>query len=494
MSNSNIFRGGGLETGNPGSEAVAAAETDSDEPAGTAAVNGMFLNFRRIVPFFITTAAETNLPPSDEPPSAAALRTRKTGFAKGFSSLTSSFKAMTASIRPRPEPLVSPLCQAASRGNISQIKGLLAQGANINGRNEDGNTSLICAIISHQPETVRFLLSTGASYSTRDFRKRRPPLFHALSRSVEDLEIAKILLENGASLGDKNLVGQPFFVDLVLSERLDPIRLCLEHGADPNAKDLTNRSILSHATSRANLDLVRLLLQHGASPNDKDILGNTLLLSTIRNDKLTQDDKTALISLLLGNGAKPDEPDSWGLTALAHAAAADNRDLLTILLSHGADPNRIVHGDLLLVNAIDSSKWDQVWLLVEAGRADVNRADDRGRTPLAVALQRQNPDIVRLLLDRGADASRAEMALSMGLTTASHDRDVARLLMEQSEAAGGGGGGGNYRERAPSLGYGGVPSNSPSPDGRARLQRRSRTGSRVPSVSLSQSPPPGYRA
>lgn len=353
-----------------------------------------------------STAVETSPPPSDDEPPALPQRPRKSGMAKGISTLTNTLKAVTAGIRPRPEPFVSPLCQAASRGNIPHVKGLLAQGANINGRNEEGNTALICAITFRQTEAAIFLVESGANVTLRDSaRKRRPPLFHALQAG--DCKTAEILLQKGARVNERNLVGQPYFVDIVLSEPLEMARLCLKYGADANAKDITGRAIICHTTTRGNVPLTCLLLDHGADPNSRDVIGNTLLLATIRNARLQDADKIALVHSLLTYGAKPNEPDTWGVTALAHAAAADNVELLGALLDSGADPNRPVHGDSLLVNAIYGARWDQVWALVERGRADPNIADARGRTPLRAAMESQNPDAVQLLLEHGAETNLA---------------------------------------------------------------------------------------
>lgn len=44
-------------------------------------------------------------------------------------SLASSFKAVTASLRTQPEPLVVPLCHAAMIGNVAQMRSLLNEGA-----------------------------------------------------------------------------------------------------------------------------------------------------------------------------------------------------------------------------------------------------------------------------------------------------------------------------------------------------------------------------
>ena len=353
-----------------------------------------------------STAVETTPPPSDDEPPTLPQRSRKSSIAKGMLSLTHSLKAMTAGIRPRPEPFVSPLCQAASRGDIGHVKGLLGQGANIDGRNEEGKTALICAITSGQTETLKILLEAGADVAVRDSTKRRrPPFFYAVEAG--DVQIAEILLQRGAKVNEKNIVGEPYFVGVALSGPLGIVRLCLKYGADPNAKDITGRAILCHAVIRGNIELAHLLLQHSADPNNRDVVGNTLLLAAIRNDRLRDPDKLSLVRLLLAHGANPNEPDTWGVTALAHAAAADNVQLLGALLDGGADPDRPVHGDSLLVNAINGARWDQVWALVQCGRADPNAADARGCTPLRAAMQSQNPDAIELLLQHGADAGRS---------------------------------------------------------------------------------------
>ena len=64
------------------------------------------------------------------------------------------------------------------------------------------------------------------------------------------------------------------------------------------------------------------------------------------------------------------------------------------------------HGISLLSHTIAGKKqsWDAFLLLLNAG-ADVNAAAWRGTTPLMHAVAMSEPDLVRALLDRGADPS-----------------------------------------------------------------------------------------
>lgn len=444
-------------------------------------------------PSVITEATSPLLPDSAPDEASSSPKTAKGPLAKGFSSLTNSLKAMAAGMRPRPEPFVSALCQAATHGHIPQIKGLLEQGANINGRNEDGNTALICAIASKQPETAIFLLEHGADKTVRSSSgKRRPPLYHAID--VGDLETAQYLLDHGASVNEKNIYGQSYFVDVVQSEKLDMIRLLLRYGADVSAREVTGRPIIAYAVNRGNMELVRVLLGHGAdanardisgqaliaiasskdnaelvqvllsmgadpntrtntgtpvlvdavqrgrvdlaklfltsgaNANEKDLMGTSILLATVRSNKLSDIDKDALIKILLAHGANPNVTDSWGLTGLAHAAAGDNIDLIRIFLAHGADPNQVVHGDTLLVNAIDKRRWEQARLLLDHG-ASPNKADKLGRTPLLVAMQKRDADMVQLLLRRGADVNQTGSVTPVGFAQAWGDSSILQALV-----------------------------------------------------------------
>ena len=82
-------------------------------------------------------ALDSDLPPSfDEAvssptPSSSKGESSNTGGNKFFSSIANGFKAVTAAMRPKPEPFVMALCQAAARGDVSQIKGFMNAGVNI---------------------------------------------------------------------------------------------------------------------------------------------------------------------------------------------------------------------------------------------------------------------------------------------------------------------------------------------------------------------------
>ncbi|HEY0178243.1 MAG TPA: ankyrin repeat domain-containing protein [Dokdonella sp.] len=157
------------------------------------------------------------------------------------------------------------------------------------------------------------------------------------------------------------------------------------------------------ATAAADGDAARVkaLVAAGADPNGRGSEGVTVLeWAMLRRSARGVD-------ALLDVGADPNRPGLGGATALHVAAMADDPSYLKRLLERGADPNA-PHGatgapplSAALMN-LDGTSFD----LLLAHRADPNRADRLGDTPLHVAAQVHKTDDVLKLLDAGADPTR----------------------------------------------------------------------------------------
>lgn len=86
---------------------------------------------------------------------------------------------------------------------------------------------------------------------------------------------------------------------------------------------------------------------------------------------------------------------------------------LRFLLGKGANPNlRDREGSTPLIAAVQISFPEAVATLVGT-RADVNLANERGETPLIIAVQRRDVASVRLLLEGGADPTKADHIAGM---------------------------------------------------------------------------------
>ncbi|KAK0761295.1 hypothetical protein N5P37_006243 [Trichoderma harzianum] len=311
-----------------------------------------------------------------------------------------SFKAIANTLVPQPGPFVSALCQAASIGDIQQIAGFLTQGANINGRNENGKNALQCAILADQEDAARLLLASGASTSGSGW-SGMPPLF--LAASVGNINSAKMFLGRGASIDEKSTSGQYYFVDVVLSGNLDGIRFLLEQGCSANTKNISGEAVIANAVRKKQMALVELLFEFGAKIKSTDISGRNLLAVAL--DKKDYE----MAELLLKKGAKPSAKNLSGMPLLVDEI--NNRRLKTakLLLDWGADPNtKDWHSQPVLLIVIKSSKIaaedkiDMVrQLFAKGAKADVK--DCFSKTPaICYAVEAGISEIISLMLQNGA--------------------------------------------------------------------------------------------
>jgi ankyrin repeat protein len=126
------------------------------------------------------------------------------------------------------------------------------------------------------------------------------------------------------------------------------------------------------------------------------------------------------VQRLLGNGARVNGRDSGGKTALHFAAQSKNVLVVDVLVRAGADVNAKADGDVTpLMLSVDMGFGDpEIALrLIRAG-ADVQAADTNGDTALIIATTESSLDVVKALLEKGANPNakglHGETALNYG--------------------------------------------------------------------------------
>ncbi|KAF4781895.1 hypothetical protein HER10_EVM0004803 [Colletotrichum scovillei] len=441
---------------------------------------------------------------ADEPPpdytSGKANKGKSKASGQFFSSISSSFKAMTAGLRAKPEPMVIAMCQAAKSGDVGHLKGFVSEGVNINGQNEEGYTPLICAIRANQRPAVEFLVKNGADRSTKDScsGKKKPPLFHAAECGF--VPIAEYLINHGFEMKERSWSGQPYFIEVANSDQLDIIKLFLrrgcdantaaisgrtifihailsgslphikllkEYGADVNARDISGQPALHMALGQNRMDIVTFLLEHGADPNTMDLTGSTMIISALhkkkydlvktllsrgadpnatglmgkgilwtllQNKDMEEGIKIELIKSLLARGANPNQVDNWGESIMSMVITLGNTDLLRMFLAHGGNPNKKVKDTTFLLYAIDQNRYEDVKVLLLHG-ANPNEADTKGRTPLLEALQSENHAILQAVLAHGADVNKMGQIKPLALARLLQNPETIKSLTDRGAQA-----------------------------------------------------------
>jgi len=274
-----------------------------------------------------------------------------------------------------PEPPIS-LNEAAAMGNLDLVKSLIANGADVNNREDTTfKTPLQRAVISGHKQVAELLLAHGA-----DINAGKTSSLHYAAKEGHK-EIAGLLIANGADVNAKNNNGQTPLDIAVTNNRKDIIDLLVEKGAVPSS---------IHMAARVGvLARVKALLGQGADVNAQDDEGTTPLHYAV------QEGHKELTEFLIAKGADINAKNNNGQTPLDIASSWNRRDVVELLLAKGATISSI-HiavqiGDLAMVKAF-----------LEEG-TDVNAKDGSGYTPFHYAIWYSKTDIARLLIEKGAD-------------------------------------------------------------------------------------------
>lgn len=217
-------------------------------------------------------------------------------------------------------------------------------------------------------ELAERFVAAGADVNARD-RFGNTALNIAARMGHKD--VISLLIGQGSDVVKPNLAGSTPLLRAVESDRRRAAKLLLEAGADPNTGNLKGIQPLTAAAFNGNDRLVTLLLEHGADPAHADRTGKTAIIYAAGKGF------TGVVERLLEAGVTVDLTDSHDLTPLMWAAGHAN--------------------DVPAKEALAT-----IDLLLSRG-ADLDRRDDRGRNALMIAAERGHEDVVRHLMETGAD-------------------------------------------------------------------------------------------
>ncbi|KAH8978250.1 ankyrin repeat-containing domain protein [Lactarius hatsudake] len=94
-------------------------------------------------------------------------------------------------------------------------------------------------------------------------------------RSFGQLEVAKLLIEDGADVNSRDAHGLTPLHIASACGKLHVIRLLLDHNADLHARQRNQRTALDLASYNGHLEVVELLLERGANANVWNSYGRT---------------------------------------------------------------------------------------------------------------------------------------------------------------------------------------------------------------------------
>jgi ankyrin repeat protein len=259
------------------------------------------------------------------------------------------------------------LHKAADMGNEEIVTVLLQHGAMMNVEDEKGMRPLHLAARKGYLEVVRLLILSNAQVHSTAF-DRLTPLDHAVTSG--HFEVTKMLLDNGAHIEHR---GQDKWTALQRASRgghEQIVALLLQRGADILTEDHKGEIPLHAATRSGNIRVVELLL------NERPDL---------KKDQLSKRER---------NGSTP-------LDVAFFTAHFDIHKLLRAAeMETQEQPLTTIDK---VTSAIENGKRDKVRRLLADKSFEIDALIDGRQPALHLAMQEEQIDIVRVLLEYGAD-------------------------------------------------------------------------------------------
>ncbi|EAX89239.1 hypothetical protein TVAG_037240 [Trichomonas vaginalis G3] len=151
---------------------------------------------------------------------------------------------------------------AASNNSKAVIELFLLHGANVNGKDNTGNTALHIAAIAPSNEAAEFLLLNGANPNEKD--KYGQTALH-IAAEYNRKEIVEILLSHGANVNEKDRNGQTPLHTAIYNLNRKICEMLLSHGAKVNEKDKDGNTVLQIAKRCQYQDISEVFHSYGVS-------------------------------------------------------------------------------------------------------------------------------------------------------------------------------------------------------------------------------------
>lgn len=283
------------------------------------------------------------------------------------------------------------ICTAAAVGDTESISAILEKDATqANAQDSSGRSVLYYAAKYGYAQAVKTLLEHGADPNQPQRDAPQGAALHAAAQG-NHLTCAKLLLEYGANANaDVESSGNP--VSIAMHKGYNEMKeLLYAHGGSagltaacwlgrtdlvgeilavsPSAVNEGDYGPLTLAAGFGHMSIVRLLLKYNADLN-RPWYANNYMGYAFRTGR-------EMVKLLLDHGADPNLPNWLGITYMHMLACQGDTDLAKLLLEYGAN-----------INAVD---------------------DEYGTTPLGWAAKYGQSEMVTFLIEHGAERDHADV-------------------------------------------------------------------------------------
>jgi ankyrin repeat protein len=312
------------------------------------------------------------------------------------------------------------LIDAIKAADRAAIRGLLQQRIDVNAAEPDGATALHWAARTNDLQTVEMLIRAGANVKAAN-RYGVTPLYLACTNG--NAAMIELLLKAGADPNTALPEGETALMTAARSGNVEAVNTLVAHGADINRKETwRGQTALMWAAAEGHSDVIRALLAHGGDIHARSNGGFTPLLFAVREGRMAAvkalleagADLNESLPLRQRGGGTPDKGTETGINAFMLAVGNVHYELAAFLLEKGADPNSAPQG----FTALHQISW-----LRRPGTGDNNPAPQGSGNMDSL-------EFVRKLVAHGANVNaRATRQANMGVTVRFHSIGATPFLL-----------------------------------------------------------------
>jgi ankyrin repeat protein len=335
---------------------------------------------------------------------------------------------------------IETLNYAVIQGHYDMVQFLIEAGADINDKDEAGNSPLWLAIKHDQKQITRLLIDKGVDIA---YNADRPLVYQAMYN--EDKELAKELIKAGAHIQAVTEDGEQAIheaswrgwddfvqlladnganVDVLVSDgfykgytplhfaseygRVDTVQLLLDLGANIHIKNDDMQNLLHHVGITGQYEVAKLLLSKGLPINAMDDYGATPLFYAIiyensRVEKLFRNNRGRLII------NDKDEEEASYKSMLHLVAEMGDKKLAKTLMDKGMNINIPDEEGLTPLHyAVIYNQIDVAEVFIKS-KSNLDFGDDEGKTPLHHASLYGRDYLAEMLIEEGANINHKNL-------------------------------------------------------------------------------------
>jgi ankyrin repeat protein len=219
-------------------------------------------------------------------------------------------------------------------GNAELVQIFVAEGADVNAKDDHGWTPLHFAVEKQRVAVVKRLIELQANMELRN-DEGDTPLAIAARKRFRYKDMVDLLIAKGAkvdaAVGSLLKTGLMPLHEAAKAGDAGQVQLLVSSGSNVNARDEQGRRPLHHAAASGRKETAELLIANGADVNATSEDGCTPLHAA------ASEGQRELVELLLDRGADIGKQYSDAATSLSLAITNGYREVVELLLARGAD-------------------------------------------------------------------------------------------------------------------------------------------------------------